>query len=160
MTALLAEFPDPQRLVAAAGEARRAGLRIIDAFSPFPVVGLGFEEGWIQKLGFLGMGLGALFGWWLQVHANLDYPLDIGGRPLLAAPAFMVLSFEFSMLGAGLALFIGMLGMNRLPRLHHPVFDAPRYSAERFFLLIDVPDAEARRRVERLQPLSLAEVGS
>jgi hypothetical protein len=165
MTALLAEFADPARLIAAARRTRLGGIRVLDAFTPFPLDGLAealdLRERSVQPFGFLGLVLGALFGWGIQVFAISSYPLDIGGRPILAVPAFMVLTFEFAMLGAATFVFFAMLALNRLPRLHHPVFEAQHFhlaSRDRFFLLIETADEEARRFVEGLEPVSIAEV--
>ena len=56
----------------------------------------------------------------------------------------------------GIDLFLGLLILNRLPRLHHPLFEV--LTGEGYFLLIDAPDNAARRLVEDLRPLSIAEV--
>ena len=47
------------------------------------------------------------------------------------------------MLGAALAAFVGMLVLNGLPRLHHPIFNAPDFdlaSRNRFFVSIRASD--------------------
>ena len=160
MTTLLAEFATPEALLAAARRGRAAGLRIDDAFSPFPVAGLdqalGLADQRINRLGFAGLVAGGLTGWLVQWYANVDYPLDIGGKPVIAPPAFTVLTFEVAVLGGALCLFLGLLILNRLPRLHHPLFEV--LTGEGYFLLIDAPDNAARRLVEDLRPLSIAEV--
>ena len=53
----------------------------------------------------------------------IDYPINVGGRPLHAWPAFIVLAFEAGILGAALAGFFGLLAANGLPEYHHPVFE-------------------------------------
>ena len=87
----------------------------------------------------IGGATGALLGFLMQVATNLDYPLWIGGRPLIAVPAFLLICFEMLVLGAVLAGIGTMLIANRLPRLHHPVFAADRLDLsadDRFFLAI------------------------
>jgi hypothetical protein len=165
MTALLAEFKEPESLLAAIGRTRQAGHTIVDAFTPYPLAelprALGLEEQTTNWLGFAGMVLGGLFGWFIQWYPNIAYTLDIGGRPALAPPAFAVLTFEFAVFGGALFLFFGMLLLDRLPKLHHPVFEAPRFylaTRDRYFLLVEVPDESARRFVEGLHPVSIAEV--
>ncbi len=165
MTALLAEFVQPDDLLAAVRRVREKRIPIIDSFTPFPVEGLdralGVEDQRINWLGFAGMISGALLGWFFQWYANSDYTLNVGGRPWLAPPSFTVLTFEFSVLLGAFFMFFGLLILNRLPKLHHPLFAAPgfdRVTSDRYFLLIDAPDAAARRFIEDLHPASIAEV--
>lgn len=142
MADLLLEFDDPERLMDAARRLH-AERRPFRAYTPFPIEGLaelaGFHEGIVPKLAFWGGLVGAAAGFGMQVATNLAYPIDIGGRPLIAWPAFMLITFEMMVLGAVLAAILGMLVLNRLPRLHHPIFDAARFSfadGDRFFLVV------------------------
>lgn len=124
--------------------ARDAGYRRIDAFSPFPVKGvadaLGRTEGWLAWVGTGGFIVGGVAGYLLQWYLNaVDYPIDVGGRPLAAWPAFTLPAFEIAVLFAAFAAALAMLIANRLPRLHHPLFDVNRFgltSRDRFFLAI------------------------
>jgi hypothetical protein len=79
----------------------------------------------------------------IQLFVNWDYPIEVGGRPLFAWPAFFVVDFELMILCAVTFAVAGMLIINRLPKLHHPLFGTPRFglaSADRFFLYIDATD--------------------
>ena len=62
----------------------------------------------------------------MQLFTNFDYPINVGGRPLYALSAFAVVAFELTVLFAALTPAFGMLALNGLPRLHHPVFSARR----------------------------------
>jgi len=168
--ALLAEFADPQPVLDGARSLREAGWRV-EVFSPFPLDGLGEALGWSESrvpLAFLiGGVVGALAGFLLQAGTNLLYPLDIGGRPLIAVPSFLMITFETMVLGAVFAGIGTMLVSNRLPKLHHPVFDAERFDLatdDRFFLAViatrDFDAYAARAALWRLQPLDVTEVGS
>lgn len=144
---MAAEFASADALVAGVRAARAAGYRRIDAFTPFPIDGLdealGFRERRIPRLMFAGGVLGAALGFGLQVHTNLDYPLNVGGRPLIAIESFAMIAFELMVLFAVLAGVLGMLVLNRLPRLHHPIFELERFhlaSDDRFFLLLCARD--------------------
>ena len=118
--------------------------------------------------GVLGAGLvGAALAYgtqyWLSVHA---YPINVGGRPLHAWPAFLPATTIVAILWAAAAALLGMLALNRLPRLSHPVFAVPgfaRASEDRFFLLILAEDprfdaAAATRFLQAQRPLRVAEV--
>jgi hypothetical protein len=140
---LMAEFDRAERLLDAVKQSRGAQYRRMDAYSPFPIEGLadalGFKDLRVPILTLIGGMVGAATGFGMQVYTNLDFPIDIGGRPLVSVPAFMLITFELAVLGAVLASIGGMLALNHLPRLHHPVFDVPSFhlaSSNRFFLVI------------------------
>lgn len=145
---LLAEFLRPEELVDAARRAREAGFQRFDAYSPLPVHGLAdaldIRGTRLPYLVLAGGILGAAGGYGLQVWTNaIDYPLDVGGRPLHSWPAFIVVAFELAILGASLTAVLGMFALNGLPRPHHPVFNVPaflRASRDRFFLLLEARD--------------------
>ena len=160
---LMAEFESPMALVRAANEAREAGYRRMDAYSPMPIEelheALGLPE---TKLPFvvLGGGLtGALAGYGLQYWAStIAYPFNVGGRPLHSWPAFIVPTFETTILFSALAAVFGMIFLNGLPMPYHPVFNGKRFamaSRDRFFLCIESDDPkfqehETRRFLESL----------
>jgi hypothetical protein len=160
----LAEFETPEALVAAAEEARKAGYRQLDAFTPFPVYEI-FPVLRLRDRRVLWLGLaGGIFGFALalgmQLFTNFDYPINVGGRPLYALSAFMVVCFELTVLFAALTPAVGMLALNGLPRLSHPVFSAPsffRASRDRFFLCVLASDEKfdaqkTRQFLQRLKP--------
>ena len=166
----LAEFGTAEELLDAAKQARAAGFRYLDAFTPFPVEGLSdilhFRDnriGWLSVIG----GFAGFFGMLLvQLYVNADYPIEVGGRPIFAWPAFFVVDFEIMVLGAVLFPVVGMFYLNGLPKLHHPLFDTPRFSLasdDRFFLYVDAADRKfeskgTRRFLDSLQPAAIEEV--
>jgi Protein of unknown function (DUF3341) len=140
---LMAEFDRPERLLDAVKRTRGARYRTLDAYTPFPIEGLaealGFKDRRVPILTLIGGIGGAAIGFGMQVYTNLSFPIDIGNRPLVAVPAFMLITFELAVLGAVLLGIGGMLALNRLPRLHHPVFDVESFhlaSSDKFFLVI------------------------
>lgn len=166
---VMAEFERPGDLVAAARRAREAGFRRVDAYSPFPVEGLdeamGLGPTRLPLLVLLGGLAGGAGGFALQYYLTaVDYPLNVGGRPLNSWPAFIVIAFELTVLVAALTAVLGMLTLNGLPRPHHPVFNVPRFALatrDRFFLAIEAADpafGRARRFLEGLNPHGVYEV--
>lgn len=168
---LMAEFDDAEALLARARQTYQAGYRKLSAYSPFPVEGLSEALGQRRtRLPYLALGggiLGALGGFFLQYYAAvINYPWNIGGRPLNSWPSFMIVTFELTILVAAAATVLGMLLRNGLPRPYHPVFNAPRFklaSQDRFFLCIKANDsqfdlAETRQFLENLGPADVVAV--
>jgi hypothetical protein len=164
----MAEFETPDALRDAAERARATGYRRMDAYSPFPVEGLaeaiGFRDPWIARLvllaGLFGAGFGFASQYWVTV---LDYPLNVGGRPLNSWPAYIPITFELTILFAALTAVVGMIALNRLPMPYHPVFNVPafrRVTDDGFFLCIEATDPRFDRGATKrfLESLGAREV--
>ena len=168
---LIAEFDEPNALVAAASRAHREGYRRMDAYSPFPIEelheALGAHHSRLPLIVLIGGMVGCIGGFLLQYWASaIAYPINVGGRPFNSWPAFIPVTFECTILAAALSAVLGMLALNGLPMPYHPVFNVPRFalaSRDQFFLCIEAIDPQfdrviTRRFLERLDPLSVSEV--
>jgi hypothetical protein len=169
---LLAEFDTPTELVHAAEAAHHEGYRRMDCYTPYPVEeaaeAIGFHHDNVSLVCLIGglLGLCAMFGLetWISVWA---YPLNIAGRPYFSWVAFVIPAYEWTILFAGLSAAFGMLAMNGLPTLYHPVFNAPNFrngaSTDKFFLCLEADDprfdlAASRTFLESFAPVSVVEV--
>lgn len=168
---LMAEFDNPDALVEKARLAHQAGYRKLSAYSPFPIeelpAALGLRASRLPLLVFLGGVAGAITGFGMQYYAAvIDYPWNIGGRPLNSWPSFIILTFEMTILFAAGTAVLGMLLRNGLPQPYHAVFNAPRFrlaSQDRFFLCVEAKDpkfdvAKTRQFLESLQPAEVVAV--
>ena len=168
---LMAEFDDPNALVAATRHAFREGYRRMDAYSPFPIEelheALGAHHTRLPLIVLIGGITGCLGGYGLQYWVStMAYPLNIGGKPLHSWPAFIPVTFECTILLAALFAVFGMLALNGLPQPYHPVFNVPRFalaSRNRFFLCIESRDPKfdleaTRKFLETLNPREVTSV--
>lgn len=146
--AAVAQFDSPEQLVEAAKKAREAGFTRIEAYTPFPIHGLsdaiGFKDEKVPWIVAIGGFTGAVSGMALQIYTSVfDYPMNVGGKPLISLPAFVPVTFECTILFAAFGAVIGMLALNGLPSPYHPIFDAPEFeraSQDKFFLAIEAKD--------------------
>ena len=145
---LMAEFDDPTALVDATRHAREEGFTKLDAYSPYPIEALtealDIHDRKLPAVVLGGGILGGLAGYALCYWCTvIEYPMNVGGKPFHSIPAFIIPTFETTILFAAFAAVLGMLGLNGLPMPYHPVFNAPNFalaSRDRFFLCIEAKD--------------------
>jgi len=168
---IMAEFDDPNEVVAAARKAYAEGYRRMNAYTPYPIEELaeaiGFHHNMLPLIVLIGAIVGGVGGYTLLYWTSVvDYPINVGGRPLHSWPSFIPITFECTILVAGLAAVFGMLALNKLPQPYHPVFNTPRFelaSRTHFFLCIESNDpkfdrAATRRFLETLGPSEVSDV--
>ena len=145
---LIAEFDTPAAAMHAAEKIRDAGFRNWDVYTPYPVHGMdkamGLKNstvGWFAFIGGVtGYTLGMLMIWWMNAY---DYPIPVGGKPMFSPFAAFPPSYELTILLGAFGSLGGMLFLNRLPRLHHPLLKHRRFASathDKFFLVIETND--------------------
>jgi Protein of unknown function (DUF3341) len=164
---LLAGFEDQDDVLAVARRAWQSGHPAMDVLCHKPIDGLCAylapphgkpPIGWIM---FIAAVLGAAAGYFMQwFSAVLDYPIDSGGRPLNSWPAFLLVPYEAAILLAAVVGVLAWLWFCGLPKLFHPLFDAPlteRASQDCFVLVF--PDDPDTRQWAKGSGLRLVEAG-
>ena len=166
---LMAEFDEPERFLEAIRRTRSAGYRRMDAYSPNPIEGLSeamqLPRSPVALIVLVSAISGAISGYLLQYYAAaVDFPINVGGRPLNSWVSFIPITFELTVLFACLsAVLFGIVALNGLPRPYHPVFNVPQFaraSRDRFFVCIEAGDplfdpAGTKRFLESLEPLGV-----
>ena len=161
---IVAEFETAADILHAAGTMRDSGFRHWDVFTPFPVHGMdramglkNSKVGWFSFLGGVtGYTSGMLMIWYMNAH---DYAIIVGGKPMFSPFYSFPPSYELTILLGSFGALLGMLFLNRLPRLHHPLLKNRRFisgaSHDKFFIAIETSDpkyseAETRKLLESL----------
>ncbi len=161
--AIMAEFETPAAILHAAQKVRDNGYRQWDVFSPFPIHGMdgamgikNSKVGWFSFIGGCsGYTTGMLMIWFMNAY---DYRIVIGGKPMFSPFGAFPPSYELTILFGSFGALLGMLFLNRLPRLHHPLLKNRRFALathDRFFVVIESSDPkysenETRRLLESM----------
>jgi hypothetical protein len=144
----MAEYDTVQAVVDASKHAVAHGFTKLEAYTPMPVEELNDiihkKRTALPKLivagGLTGMATGFALQYWASA---IEYPMNVGGRPFATWPAFVIPSYELTILFSALTAAIGMFLLNGLPQPYHPVFNVPRFSmasSDTFFLVIEAVD--------------------
>lgn len=145
---LLAEFDTTTDVMHAAEKVRDAGFRKWDVYTPFPIHGMdsamGLKNSKVGWFGFLGgvtgYTTGMLMIWWMNA---IDYKILIGGKPMFSPHGAFPPSYELTILFTAFGAIGGMLLLNRLPRLHHPLLKHKRFALathDKFYVVIETTD--------------------
>ena len=145
---VMAEYDTGQALVDAARKTMAQGYTRVEAYSPLPIEDLNTiihkTRTVLPKIilagGLTGMATGFALQYWASV---IEYPMNIGGRPMASWTTFIVPSYELTILFSALTAAIGMVLLSGLPQPYHPVFNVERFSmasSDKFFLVIESGD--------------------
>jgi hypothetical protein len=161
--AIMAEFETPAAILQAAQKVHDAGFHNWDVFTPFPIHGMdramGIKNSKVGWFSFIGGCTGYLTGMLMIWFMNaVDYRIVIGGKPMFSPFYSFPPSYELTILFGSFGALLGMLFLNRLPRLHHPLLKNRRFALathDRFFVVIETSDEkfsdyETRRLLESL----------
>src|SRR6478735_313194 len=145
---MIAEYTTAASVMHAAEKVRDSGFRKWDVFTPFPIHGMdeamgikNSKVGWFSFFGGVtGYTSGMLMIWWMNA---IDYPIIIGGKPMFSPFGAFPPSYELTILLGSFGAIFGMLFMNKLPRLHHPLLKHKRFALathDKFFVVIETAD--------------------
>jgi hypothetical protein len=150
-------YDDEEILKDAVKQINKEEAEIMDVYSPFPVHGLdpllGLSESRLHIAGFLygitGTTLAFSFMTWVF---TADWPIIFGGKPYFSVPAFIPITFEFTVLMAAVGMVITFylvcgLGFGvENPYLHDRITD------DKFCIAFDVTHS-SKEEVEALSVL-------
>ncbi len=153
-------FDGPGALMSATAKVREQNYESFDCYTPYPIHGLDKIQGLKRSpLPFVTLGAG-LTGFMSAVAIQywtsaVDWPLNVGGKPLWSWPAFVPIMFELTVLFAGLATVGAMFLINGFPNTKKKAFD-PNITRDRFALMIDAPKLKSAEEIEEMDDAELA----
>ena len=142
-------FDNPDKIIKAVKKVKSDGYKYYDVNTPYPLHGMDDAMGLRpSRLGYVTLFFGFAaavfilsFMWWTLA---ISYPLVIGGKPYFALPAFVPITFEFTVLLGVLSTVIGMITVVfNLPFNSHPLHDTEymrNVSADKYGIVIESAD--------------------
>ncbi len=150
---VVGSFSDEKVLFPAVKNVRKAGYKIHDVYTPFPVHGLdhamGLRETSLHTAGFIYAAIGTTtavtFMTWVFTS---DWPLNIGGKPHFALPAWIPITFELTVLFSSIGMvltFCYLCNLAPFVKKHH---FSPRATDDKFVMAIEVTPKADQSEVE------------
>jgi len=160
---LLASYEYLDSTVDAIGSLRKAGFSP-KAYAPYPdhhiEHALGYGQSPVRVWTLVGGLTGAATGLAFPTFASLDWPLVVGGKPIVSIPPYVIIIFELMVLFGALSTIIGLFVLSRLPNVKPAVIYDPEFSAGRYGVYVEAEGErleEARRILNAEDPAELRE---
>lgn len=153
VSGIAAIFDDEHKVVEAARKSRDLGMTRFDAISPYPIHGMeeacGIKRSSIPYITFGAAIVGLLVGLYITWYTSVvDWPINVGGKPLFSLPAFIPILFELTVLFAALSSVAALFYFTGMPRINPPVID-PDLTSHKFAIF--VPENETGYDAQKLE---------
>ncbi len=134
------------------------------AYAPYPdhhiEHALGYDQSpvrvWTLVGGLTGTATALAFTTW----TSIDWPLVVGGKPIVSIPAYIIIMFELTVLFGALSTIIGLFMLSRLPNVKPAIIYDPEFTAGRYGVYVETTGErldEARRILNAQEPIELRE---
>jgi hypothetical protein len=148
----VAYFKTSAEILAATRAATAKGFADVETYTPFPIHGMDEALGLKPSIVPWATLVGGCVGFGLATHLQIwtsafDWPINVGGKPMISGPAFIPIMFELTVLLAGLSTAFFMFAINGLPSLKPSPFD-PRVTDDKFALYIPFNGKNNQSEVE------------
>ena len=122
---------------------KKAGFETVRAYTPYPEHhiedALGYDQSPVRVWTLVGGLTGTATGFALTIWTSMDWPLVVGGKPMVSIPAYIIIAFELTILFGALGTIIGLFVLSRLPSIKPTVVYDPEFSAGKFGVFVTVP---------------------
>ena len=162
-TGLLASYEYLDSTVDAITGLRRAGFDV-KAYAPYPdhhiEHALGYDQSPVRVWTLVGGLTGTATALAFTVWTSVDWPIVVGGKPIVSIPPYVIIMFELTVLFGALATIIGLFILSRLPNLKPAVIYDPEFTAGRYGVYVEADSGrldEARGILNAQEPMELRE---
>ncbi|WP_446830341.1 DUF3341 domain-containing protein [Candidatus Foliamicus sp.] len=149
---LLATFAHEDAALGAAKALREQGVGEFELFSPVPLHGaeeaVGLGKSPVRVFTLLGAVLGAVGGFSLCVWTATRFLLPTGGRPIIALPPYLLITYEMTILLGVLATLLGFFVVGRFPAWKDRVY-RPASNVDRFVIAVSDAGAAPAEKILR-----------
>ena len=159
-------FYDEQVLFPAVKQVRKKGYKIHDVYTPFPIHGLdaamGLRDTSLHTAGFIYGITGTLTAFSFITWAfTTDWPLNIGGKPFFALPAWIPIIFELTVLFSAVGMVLTFCYLCQLAPFVKKDHFNPRSTDDTFVMAIECNDKTSEAEVMQfLQGVGAQEVST
>ncbi|RYY53157.1 MAG: DUF3341 domain-containing protein [Chitinophagaceae bacterium] len=142
---VVGNFDDEAVLFPAVKKVRRAGYKIHDVFTPFPIHGLdhamGLRDTSLHTAGFIygitGTATAVSFITWAL---TVDWQINFGGKPFFSLPAWIPITFELTVLFAAVGMVLTFCWLCQLAPFVRKDHFNPRSTDDLFVMAIECTD--------------------
>lgn len=140
---VLGVYDDEDVLLKAVRTVREAGVKIDEVYSPFPVHGLddelGYKKSRLPIAAFMFGALGTTLALTMQIWMlGVDWPMIIGGKNHIAAPDFVPVTFEMTVLLAAFGMVFTFFVSSDLKPWKDPKMLDLRITDDKHVMAIDL----------------------
>jgi len=145
-------YEDEEVLFPAVRAVRHSGYKMHEVYTPFPVHGLdqemGLKESDLHVAGFIygiiGTSTAVGFISWILTG---DWPINFGGKPHFALPAWIPIIFELTVLFSAVGMVLTWCYLNQImPGVKKHVFH-PRQTDDTFLIVIELNEQATDQEV-------------
>lgn len=142
---LIGLYKDDEVLLKAVKDIKAEGLKIDNVFTPFPVHGLDealeLRGSRLHTVAFIAGATGTVLALvFMNWTAGINYPYTVGGKPEMAVPAFIPITFEVTVLFASIVMTMAFFARNNLfPGARNRIFDR-RITDDHFAITFHLTD--------------------
>ncbi len=161
---LLASYEYLDSTVDAIEKLKKAGFDDVRAYAPYPEHhiehALGYGQSPVRVFTLVGGLTGTATGFAFTTWTSVDWPLVVGGKPIVSIPAYVIIAFELTVLFGALATVIGLFLNSRLPAIKPAVVYDPEFTSGRYGVYVVSPPEradEARAILQKEEPVELRE---
>lgn len=161
---LLASYEYLDSTVDAIEDLKKAGFKDVRAYAPYPEHhiehALGYGQSPVRVFTLVGGLTGAATGFAFTTWTSTDWPLVVGGKPIVSIPPYVIIAFELTVLFGAIATVIGLFILSKLPSIKPAVVYDPEFTSGRYGVyVVTAPGRvdEARRILQKQEPIELRE---